>query len=557
METDAGVAVPEDATDAAGSSNVPDETRSLSPARTSRIARAFAWGALETPWLTAAYWASVALYVAAFWLPRFPPLVDYPQHLAIAALLRRWLAPTSPERQLYDVNLLTYNGAFHVMTALFAFVMSVESAGRVVLSLVPILTAMGSLALLRAAERPRYYALFLVPLSMNGMVTWGFLNNVLSYGVVFLTFAWMYRAMNGERRLFVRGAVAGLVVAWLHIFGEFILCASAGLVALGKLLFGREPIGQRATAFVSACAALLPGALLSGFFVLHNRASSYSNWENQMHDGLDEYAWRKVVFFGDYMIGNFADHTDRRFFFVLLALVAFLYWPRANAGARGHRALLWLAAFFFVAYLVTPRVLFATWFIFERVPLLLMTFLVAAAPVVRGDLARWLRGMAAFIALATAANVAVHHASIPEESDATAVLDAIPPGRRVIGLVWESTAWPVLERATWVHLQAYYVARNSGEFSPSFTYIESLPVHYKTETRPPRQPVAAEWSPENYSVDEPYARYFDTVIVVAPRANADPAQLVFHGDASLVNVIAHKGRFWAYDASAIFKGDPH
>jgi hypothetical protein len=530
--------------------NLPSDARAARP--WSRIA----WVSLETPWLTAIYWTTVALYIVAFWIPRFPPLVDYPQHLAIAALLRRWFDPSSPERQLYDVNLITYNGVFHLLTALLALVMSVENAGRVVLSLMPVALATGSIALLRAAERPRFYALLLVPLSMNGMVTWGFANNVLSYGVAFAAFAWVYRAMNGETRLYVHGALAGMVAATVHIFGAFFFCASAGLVALGKFV-APEPESTfvaKAKSFACACAALLPSALLSGVFVLHNRASSYSNWENAMNDGVDEHAWRKVVFFADLLLGNFPDHTDRRFFYMLAALIVFLYWPRRQAlpsGATGHRALLWLSAFFFFLYLVTPRVLFATWFIFERIPLLVVTFLVAAAPAVSLETAGRVRVAAASLAIGTALNVNIHCARIPEEDDASALLDDIPPGRHVIGLIWEPTPWPVLERATWVHFQSYYLARKSGEMSPTFAFIESLPVHYKFKMRPPRPPLSLEWSPESYSVDEPYARHFETVIVVAPRNVADPAQLVFHEDAARAKVIAHHGRFWAFDASAI------
>ena len=53
-----------------------------------RAARHVALGLGSTP-LTLAYWSAIALYAAALALPRFPAVVDYPQHLAVSSLLRR------------------------------------------------------------------------------------------------------------------------------------------------------------------------------------------------------------------------------------------------------------------------------------------------------------------------------------------------------------------------------------------------------------------------------------------------------------------------------------
>ena len=89
-----------------------------SPALERAPGRAKGWLAeslrLETLELTLAYWATALLFSLAFWVTPFPPLIDYPQHVAIGALLHRMLDPSAPERALYDVNLITYNGGLHV-----------------------------------------------------------------------------------------------------------------------------------------------------------------------------------------------------------------------------------------------------------------------------------------------------------------------------------------------------------------------------------------------------------------------------------------------------------
>jgi len=67
---------------------------------------------LESPGLTFVYWTAAALFSAALWVTPFPPFIDYPQHVAVGALLRRMVDPASPERALYETNLVTYNGGF-------------------------------------------------------------------------------------------------------------------------------------------------------------------------------------------------------------------------------------------------------------------------------------------------------------------------------------------------------------------------------------------------------------------------------------------------------------
>ena len=105
---------------------------------------------LESPGLTFVYWTAAALFSAALWVTPFPPLIDYPQHVAVGALLRRMIDPASPERALYETNLVTYNGGFHVVLAALSFLMRPETAGKVLVSLYPPAFAYAVLSLVRA-----------------------------------------------------------------------------------------------------------------------------------------------------------------------------------------------------------------------------------------------------------------------------------------------------------------------------------------------------------------------------------------------------------------------
>ena len=102
------------------------------------------------------WFAALALFVLAFWITPYLPLIDYHQHVAIAALMQRIFAGGVEERALYEVNLVTYNGGFHLMVALLSYVLSPERAGAAIMSAYPFLYGVAVLALVRAAGRPRW-----------------------------------------------------------------------------------------------------------------------------------------------------------------------------------------------------------------------------------------------------------------------------------------------------------------------------------------------------------------------------------------------------------------
>jgi len=114
---------------------------------------------LESRELTLVYWATAFLFSLALWVTPFPPLIDYPQHVAVGALLRRMADPLSPERALYDPNFITYNGGFHVVIAALSFAMRPEIAGKLLLSIYPLAFAYAVFALVRAAALPSVGAL--------------------------------------------------------------------------------------------------------------------------------------------------------------------------------------------------------------------------------------------------------------------------------------------------------------------------------------------------------------------------------------------------------------
>jgi hypothetical protein len=537
---------------------LPGTSRAPSPAGAA-LDRPFGAFYVETAPLTAAYWGAALLFSLAFWVTVFPPLIDYPQHVAVGALLRRMADPSSPEQSLYDVNLVTYNGGFHLLIAALSFVVSPETAGRILMSIYPLAFAYAALSLVRVASRPSWYAFLALPITFSFAVGWGFANYVLSVPFVLITFAIWLRAHRGEPGQMWKVMLASFFLSYTHVLATLCLCVMIGVTGLASFSSSHETRGRRLLALVKLPLAVWPAVLWSVVVFVRNRYSPHANWEG-WDDGLDDPLWYKLLHVTAYSVGNFSDHSDQFLLAVAAAVVIILWqWPRNKTPAAPAMKL--LAITWGVLYCVIPKVFIATWFIFERFPTFFWAFAVAATPVALGSfpLQRWLKPLGVSVALAAALNTVGHLARIPDDADANAILDEIPEGKRVIAVTWSNTGHPVILREMWVHLLAYYQARRSGLIGYSFAKFESMPVHYALGKVPPVIPGGMEWDGAKYDPFAPYARFWDTVLVRTPDSapGSDPRYRTFRSAAAGVRLLAHHGRFWLYDASMMHGSSPH
>lgn len=504
-----------------------------------RAARHVALGLGSAP-LTLAYWSAIALYAAALALPQFPAVVDYPQHLAVSALLRRFLGGDASVRALYTVNPFTYNGSVHFVVALLAFVMPVELAGRVVLSALPAVVGVASLAIVRAARRPTYFAFALLPLCFSHSVGWGFLNFVFGAAVAAIGTARLLRSVDDLRGPDAVDAALAALVAVLHILAAALLCLGYCVVLAVQLAGDRLDLraAARRAVFVA------PAILLSAFFVAHNAGSSHSNWEEAQYDGLDLRPWEKLFGALSFTVGNLADRSD-------VSMLALGLGVLVAAGALpgrgpGRVELRWLATAGWALYLFVPRVFMATWYVFERFAPVALVFTVGALPAPRAALGRWVAPALAVLGLAGGANAIAHAFRLPHATDAAAMLDALPRDRRVFQLSLDQQARPIFTSAVYLHLIAYHQVRTGAEVAPTFTRVESMPIHY----RPGRAPPAIPRDRRRYAAAAQWARSYPVVLIHA-REGDDPTKDVFGEDAPHVVLLARHGPFWLFDTAQV------
>jgi hypothetical protein len=267
--------------------SVPDAQPAKAPAPASSRRPFWDTFYVESAPLTAAYWGTALLFSLAFWVAIFPPLIDYPQHVAVGALLRRMADPASAEHHLYEVNLVTYNGGFHLLIAALSFVVSPETAGRLLMSVYPPAFAYAALSLVRVASRPSWYAFLALPITFSFAVGWGFANYVLSVPFVLMTYAVWLRAARGEPGLLWKVMVASFFLSYTHVLATLCLCMMIGVTGLFALPSSGSTLGARLLALVKLPLAVWPAVVWSIIVFARNRYSPHANWEG-WDDGIDD-----------------------------------------------------------------------------------------------------------------------------------------------------------------------------------------------------------------------------------------------------------------------------
>jgi hypothetical protein len=133
------------------------------------------------------------------WCVKYPPLQDYPQHLAAAHILRNYNNPKFDYHRNFRINLLFVPGVlFELLVALLNVIFPIEIAGKIGLSLYIVFFPISLLYFLSRVESNRkYLAFFAFPYLFNFFFNIGFTNFCL--GVPLTFFALGYWCHRGER----------------------------------------------------------------------------------------------------------------------------------------------------------------------------------------------------------------------------------------------------------------------------------------------------------------------------------------------------------------------
>lgn len=505
---------------------------------------------------TGAFWAAIAVLCLSLFLSRSLPLVDYPQHLALAGILRRMLDPAAPERALFETNLLSYNSAFHVLVAALNVVMPIDAAGKVVVSLYIVLAAIATLLLLRATGRPRSRAFLVVPILVGYSFAWGFINFGLGLAIQLIVLSRVIDRRSHSLKYDGITALIAVLGAWTHLLGTALGYMLMLVAIVVEVQTSRAPFATRLGRAFRVGVPLLPAIFYCAAVYYRQKQLAWQNFEYGAYEGNDVFAMVKAKEFTSYATGLRADALDAKVLSIGLGLLVLSALFRDESD-EPPPVLRWLFVASTLAYFVIPHVFWATNFVFERITFLIVLTAILWAPRAKPKQEELLKLMSISVGLAAAGSFYVFMKEVAAETaDFDAVLAEMPRGRRVTGLMWHPKI-EVTQQWSLLHSPAYYVARNGGEVAFSFTRTMSLPVHYKRNTIPPDPPPNFEWNPSDYRQSAAYARYFDLILMKTTRDDGkDPRASVWGRHANEVQTVLHRGKYWVFETKGITDDPP-
>jgi hypothetical protein len=469
------------------------------------------------PWLSALFWAlSVAAVLPLLRVAR-PPLQDMPQHLAAISVLRHY-----PELSLGDYftiePLRTQYLAYYGAAYLGSFLFGVELANKLLLCAAIVALPWSLAAFSKALGRDPAPAVFAFGLTYNAHLVLGFFNFIAALPLMFVGFRLALRMRRSadpraERRAGAWLALLLLLCFYTHVVPFAFLALGSALILTGAAASSDSPTNLRAAAratarrawvFVPAGAAFVGWLLLTpaGGSTLAAAGSGGAQFATVNQALRDLPMWLTDVLAAE------RDEQLGVAWFVLLisALVvgllpvtaagdAFKTAPRESDPLAGRLGFLCPLAV--AGYFLAPTGYDWIWPISARFPLLALLFACLLIPRLSGALGKAVVVAAALVALSDFWEVGRAFASFEadEVGDFDAALDAIPPGQRVAGLIFDRGS-RVVKFSPFLQYVAYYQARKGGAVMFTFADFPQSPFRFRPERRPPPVSPRWEWMPE-------------------------------------------------------------
>jgi hypothetical protein len=374
----------------------------------------------------------------------FPPLLDYPNHLARSFVLAHLNDPAFAFSRFYraDWGAYPYLG-MDASLAVLGRLFPIETAGRIFLSLCALtLPAAGWFFLRQVNPGEDATALWSLLIAGNVFFLEGFLNFDLSISLGFLALGLWFRWLAKQSiARWVAALVAFIVLYFAHLLGFGI----AGLILMAYLALSRRPIRD----WIWSGALALPGLV----FYLHSSRVGLSVHNIIFHgfdDKLDSLGmilhgyspaldWITLAALGIWFLAAWWRNPEFRWNGRWLAIAAFLFalfWAIPWMWGEGSDLDIRVLPFLFVAILATARV---------------------------GMRAKWLAVIPLLLFSARTASLTRHFAEAqPGLAGLARSFDYVPRGALVLPIV-EGDQDPIERPFT--HFWAYGVIRR-GWFSP-------------------------------------------------------------------------------------------
>lgn len=419
--------------------------------------------------------------VAPLLAVRFPPLNDYPFHLARIVILADLDNPFYD--RFYDLgSFLLPNVALDAIALPLARLIGAEAAVRIfmIVSLFSILAGVAALHY-AAFGRASAWPLLAAPLLYNGIFRFGFLNYIFGLGLALIAAAvWLRMSRDWRRLVFGFFASIALMLCHMSAFGVFAVIAGGSEIyrTLRPLASGPAPGSGHGRAIVGLLASAAPFIAALGLFALLSPTSH--------SDGA---AFQYSGYWGAKPLGAMFSLSAGLVWLDLASLAAYAAiggYALATGRLRAAPPLLAAAGFLALAIAVLPTGLLGSWYADIRLAPALALLLIAATGM------KTEAGSHAGLAAAAASLAALHGIALAAHwrgldgtaKSVVAGLEAIEPGATVFTALTDAhpkiLADDAAARALWrpplTHMGSYAVLH-----APAFVPM--------TWTDPSKQPL--------------------------------------------------------------------
>jgi hypothetical protein len=428
------------------------------------------------------------------------PLLDWPEHLAIASILRHYGDPAWHFQETFEIDPrpLPY-GLFHALTALCGLVLPIALAGRLVLLLYVVGTPLALREVLRAFGRDERLAWFAVPLVYNRLFFMGFVPFLLGVTFWLLTVAATERAFTGRAGAWRPGCFSVLGY-FAHGYAALAILGSVAVLVLAH----RPPV-RKLLAFAPFTALF---AWWVGTIVIHSDANLAQDVEVPWQSEEIHWLWpsEALARVPDHLFEVHAGAFDDTVAVLLIGLVALLGVLRRGPLDRFDL----LASLLGLSYFVAPYGYGVNLYMSPRNLLLFAFVAVAFAGAAPFEGARrWLLvPIGVLSALLPLWHVTTFREFERDAGDMRALAQRAGPGH-TLGLVYENGQGEPWDEGVYHHFACWFQVYVGGDVSPSFVGFPNVPVRYRPGRRPP-QPI--EWRPETFR-PEVHAPFYDHLLV--------------------------------------------
>ena len=405
---------------------------------------------------------AAVLLVLPLWIVKYPPLLDYPNHLARVFILAHINDPNYQFSQYCTATFGLY--PYLTMDVLLIGLMkffSIFTGGRIILSLCALSVPLAAWFFVRQANRENSsLACWGLLTGYNIFFLWGFVNWQLSMALVLLVAGLWIRYL--ARPTTLRWLALLLIVTLLY-FTHLQGFGLAGLVVTAYAALTRKGLRSIARSLVQGWALFVPGGSFHLITRLATRETSAA-WAMNFHPLSDK--WERLYFF----MQCYSPALDT---ITLLALIACAVgaWWRNREFSWNHP---WpaIVAGFFLLYWLFPGY-GVNWAGDDAdVRLLPFVFMLLPAVVYTGRRARWLALVACLLFCAHSASV-IHtfRAEQPELIGMSRAFSMTPPNARVLPVIESREDEPQVR--PYAHFWAYGVIER-GWFSTYLLTIKNV-----------------------------------------------------------------------------------